>query len=61
MSNFNQNKLDKLIVRFGAPITNKKNKTDGLYLAPEIHKGEWTSMKSIVFTLAAIWDELIHY
>lgn len=33
-SNFNPKNLDALIVRFGAPITNKKSKTDGLYLAP---------------------------
>ena len=61
LSNFNPNNIDALIVRFGAPITNKKSKTDGLYLAPEIHRGEGTTIKSVVFTLAVIWDELIHY
>ena len=59
--NFNPDNLDNLIVRFGAPITNRMSKTDGLYLAPEIHRGEGTSLKSVVFTLAVIWDELIHY
>lgn len=53
--------MDSLIVRFGAPITNKKIKADSLYLAPEILRGEGTTMKSVVFTLAVIWDELIHY
>lgn len=61
LSNFNPNNIDSLIVRFGAPITNRKSKNDGLYLAPEIHRGEATSLKSVVFTLAVIWDELIHY
>lgn len=60
-SNFNPKNLDNLIVRFGAPITNKKSKTDGLYLAPEVHRGEGHSLKSIVFTLGVIWDEMIHY
>lgn len=61
LSNFNPNNIESLVVRFGAPITNKKSKTDALYLAPEIHRGEGTSLKSVVFTLAVIWDELIHY
>lgn len=61
LSNFNPSNLDSLIVRFGAPITNRKSKTDGLYLAPEVLKGEGTNLKSVVFTLAVIWDELIHY
>jgi len=39
---------------------NKNNKNDGLYLAPEILAGQKTTEKSIVFTLAVIWDELIH-
>lgn len=39
---------------------NKNNKSDGLYLAPEILAGQKTTEKSIVFTLAVIWDELIH-
>lgn len=49
------------MVRFGAPITNRKSKTDGLYLAPEVLRGEGASLKSVAFTLAVIWDELIHY
>ena len=61
LSKFDPNNIDALTVKFGAPITNKKSKTDGLYLAPEIHRGEGTSLKSVVFTLAVIWDELIHY
>lgn len=61
LSNFNPNNLDSLIVRFGAPITNRKSKTDGLYLSPEVLRGEGTTLKSVVFTLAVIWDELIHY
>lgn len=60
-TNFNPNNLDSLIVRFGAPITNRKSKTDGLYLAPEVLRGEGTNLKSVVFSLAVIWDELIHY
>lgn len=50
-----------MVVRFGAPITNRKSKTDGLYLAPQVLRGEGTTLKSVVFTLAIIWDELIHY
>lgn len=61
LSNFNPSNLDSLIVRFGAAITNRKSKTDGLYLSPEVLKGEGTNLKSVVFTLAVIWDELIHY
>jgi hypothetical protein len=34
LSAFNTKNLDKLIIKFGAPILNKKNRTDGLYLAP---------------------------
>ncbi len=34
LSNFNPNNLDALIVRFGAPITNRKSASDGLYLSP---------------------------
>jgi hypothetical protein len=34
LSGFNPKSLDKLIIKFGAPIVNKKNKNDGLYLAP---------------------------
>ena len=48
-------------MRFGSPITNRNSKTDGIYLAPEILRGENTNLKSVVFTLAVIWDELIHY
>ncbi len=61
LSNFHINNIDSLLVRFGAPITNKKSKTDGLYLAPEVLRGEGATLKSVVFTLAVIWDELIHY
>lgn len=39
LTNFNPNNLDALNVRFGAPITNRKSKTDGLYLAPEVLRG----------------------
>lgn len=53
--------MDGLVVRFGAPITNRKSKTDGLYLSPEVLKGESATLKSVVFSLAVIWDELIHY
>lgn len=60
-SNFNPNNLESLKVGFGAPITNKKSKIDGLYLAPEIHQGQSTTLKSMVFTLGVIWDEMIHY
>lgn len=47
-------------MRFGAPITNKKSKYDGLYIAPEMHRGEVITIKSVVFCLGVIWDELIH-
>jgi hypothetical protein len=61
LSSFNPNNLDALVVRFGAPITNKKSKYDGLYLPPEVHKGEGISIRSVVFCLGVIWDELIHF
>lgn len=60
-SNFNPKNLDSLVIKFGAPITNRKSKVDGLYLAPEIHQGKPHSLKSIVFSLAVFWDEMIHY
>ena len=60
LSNFNPNNLDALVVRFGSPITNKKSKYDGLYLPPEIHRGEAINSRSVVFCLGVIWDELIH-
>jgi hypothetical protein len=60
LSAFNTKNLDKLIIKFGAPILNKKNKTDGLYLAPEVLAGENATKKSIVFSVGVIWDELIH-
>ena len=34
LSSFNPSNLDSLIVRFGAPITNRKSKNDGVYLSP---------------------------
>jgi len=34
LSNFNVRRLDRLIVKFGAPITNKNNKHELVYLAP---------------------------
>lgn len=60
MTNLNPKNLEALSIKFGAPIVNKNNKNDGLYLAPEILAGQKTTEKSIVFTLAVIWDELIH-
>jgi hypothetical protein len=60
LSNLNPRNLESLTIKFGAPIVNKNNKSDGLYLAPEILAGQKTTDKSIVFSLAVIWDELIH-
>ena len=60
LSNFNVSNLNNLIVRFGAPITSRLTRNDGIYLAPEIHRGEPVSMKTIVFTMGVIWDEMIH-
>jgi len=60
LTNLNPKNLEALSIKFGAPIVNKNNKNDGLYLAPEILAGQKTTEKSIVFTLAVIWDELIH-
>lgn len=60
LSNFNPSNIDSLVVRFGAPITNKKGKYDGLYIAPEVQRGEVINIKSVVFSLGVIWDELIH-
>jgi hypothetical protein len=34
LSNFNTKNLDKLTVNFGNPISNRNNRTDGLYLSP---------------------------
>jgi len=34
LTNLNPKNLDTLTVRFGAPIVNKNNKNDDLYLAP---------------------------
>lgn len=61
LSNFNPSNLDALQVTLKTPITNKMSKIDGLYLAPEIHQGKPSSLKSMVFTLGVIWDEMIHY
>jgi hypothetical protein len=45
-----------MTITFGGPITNKKNKNDGLYLSPEFLNGQGLSPKSIVFWLGLIWD-----
>lgn len=58
--NFNTKNLEKLTIKFGAHITNKKNKNDGIYLAPEILAGGIPTKKSLVFTLGTVLDELIH-
>jgi hypothetical protein len=58
--NLNSRNFEALNIRFGAPIVNKGNRNDGLYLAPEVLAGGKTTEKSIVFTLAVIWDQLIH-
>jgi hypothetical protein len=34
LTNLNPKNLDALTIKFGAPIVNKNNKNDGLYLAP---------------------------
>ena len=60
LSNFNVKGLDKLVVKFGASITNKNNKLEGLYLAPEVLGGALSTKKSKVFCLGIILDELIH-
>lgn len=60
LHNFNVKKLDSLVVKFGAHIINKNNKTDGLYLAPEVLGGSVSTKKSVVFCLGVILDELIH-
>jgi hypothetical protein len=61
LKNFNQNNLNAMIINFGVPITNKKNKNDGLYLSPEFLNGQGHSTKSLVFWLGVLWDELVHY
>lgn len=58
--NFNTTRLEKLSIKFGAHITNKKNKNDGLYLSPEVLQGGIGTKKSLVFSLGSILDELIH-
>ncbi len=60
LSNFNTKHLDKLTVKFGAQITNRNSKTEGIYLSPEILAGASSTRKSIVFCLGVILDELIH-
>jgi hypothetical protein len=60
LKNLNPRNLNALSVTFGVPITIKKSKVDGLYLAPEVLKGDEITLKSIVFSLAVIWDELFH-
>lgn len=60
LNNFNIRHLDKLTIKFGAHIINKTNKTDGLYLAPEVLGGAIGTKKSCVFCLGVILDELIH-
>ena len=60
MINFNPKQLDKLTVKFGVQVVNKNHKNDGLYLAPEVLAGAPASIKSVVFTLGVILDELIH-
>jgi hypothetical protein len=52
--------MDKLTVKFGAQITNRNSKTDGVYLSPEVLAGASSTRKSIVFCLGVILDELIH-
>jgi hypothetical protein len=61
LKNLNSRNLSTFSVSFGAPITNKRSRIDGLYLAPEVIKGENMTIKSILFSLAIIWDELLHY
>ena len=34
ISNFDTKNLEKLVIKFGAQITNMNNKSDGLYLSP---------------------------
>ncbi len=60
LNNFNVKKLDTLTVKFGAHIINKNNKSDGLYLSPEVLGGSVSTKKSVVFCLGVILDELIH-
>jgi hypothetical protein len=60
LKKFDPNNLNELTVTFGLPITNKKSTTDALYLAPEVINGEKTTPKSVAFSIAVIWDELIH-
>jgi len=60
-SNFNPRNLAAAVVKLLAPITNRKSKVDGIFLAPEVLRGEGENKKSVVFTMGIIWDELIHY
>jgi hypothetical protein len=60
IGNFHVKNLDEITIKLGYPITSKSNKTDGLYLAPEIVAGGAASKKSLVFSLGVILDELIH-
>ena len=60
ISNFDTKNLEKLVIKFGAQITNKNNKNDGLYLSPQVLQGGRSSKKSTIFCLGVILDQLIH-
>lgn len=60
LHNFDPRALDRLTVKFGANIVDKKNRNDGLYLSPEVLSGSISTKKSVVFCLGVILDELIH-
>lgn len=49
-----------MVIRFGSPVT-RRNQNQLVYFAPEVLRGGQNTLKSIVFTLGTIWDEMIHY